>query len=94
MNERLDEELRALRDGEPRPLAYNHIETRVLSRIAEVRRATPALYAVRAAGVAGALGLGVVGGGATAVAVAGEVQEVSVFSVQTELAPSTLLDNH
>ena len=30
----------------------------------------------------------------TAVAVAGEVQEVSVFSVQTQLAPSTLLDNH
>ena len=38
--------------------------------------------------------MGVLGGGATAVAVAGEVQEVSVFSVQTELAPSTLLDNH
>ncbi len=94
MKERLDEELRALRKGEPKPRAYDHLETRVLARIAEGRRSTPALYAVRAAGIAGALGLGVLGGGATAVAVAGEVQEVSVFSVQTELAPSTLLDNH
>lgn len=94
MNKRLDDDLQALREGELTPLGYNHLETKVWARIADVRRATPFHYAVRAAGIVGALGLGVVGGGATAVAVAGEVQEVSVFSVQTELAPSTLLDHH
>lgn len=93
MNERLDEELRALRIGEPPPLAYHHLETKVLARIGEARRATPVLYAVRVAGIAGALGLGIVGG-AAAVTVASESQEVSAFAVATELAPSTLLDNH
>ena len=94
MNEQLDAELRALRNEELPPPRYDHLETRVLQTISEARRRTPAVYAVRAASITVALGLGVVGGGAAAVAVTGEASEVSVFSVQTELAPSTLLDSH
>ena len=96
MNDGLDDDLRALRD-EPPGGAYDQLETRVWRSIEEVRqarRAAPAVLAARTAAVVGALGLGVVGGGATAVAVAAEVQEISVFSVRTELAPSTLLDDH
>ena len=33
-------------------------------------------------------------GGATAVAVAAQSEEVSAFSAKAELAPSTLLDHH
>ena len=94
MNEQLDAELRALRNEELPPPRYDHLETRVLQTISEARRRTPAVYAVRAASITVALGLGVVGGGAAAVAITGEANEVSVFSVQTELAPSTLLDSH
>ena len=94
MNEQLDEELRALRNEELPPPRYDHLETQVLQTISEARRRTPAVYAVRAASITVALGLGVVGGGAAAVAITGEANEVSVFSVQTELAPSTLLDSH
>jgi len=97
MNDRLDEELRALGVGEPTPPGYHGVETRVLQTIGELRqarRATSSLYVVRVTGVAGALGLGMLVGGATAVAVARDVQEVSAFAVQTDLAPSTLLDHH
>lgn len=96
MDDRLDDDLRTLK-AEPTPEAYELIERRVWRGIAAVRQArqaAPALYAVRAAAVVGALGLGVASGGAAAVAVASEGQEISAFSVQAELAPSTLLDNH
>lgn len=97
MNDSLDQDLKALGAGEPIPTSYHGIETRALQAIGALRqgrRGARGVYAVRLAGVAGALGLGVVAGGATAVAVAHEVQEVSVFAVQTDLAPSTLLDHH
>lgn len=96
MDDRLDDDLRALK-AEPAPKAYDLIDARVWRGIAAVRqtrRAAPALYVLRAAGVVGALGLGVVSGGAAAVAVTNEGQEISAFSVQAELAPSTLLDHH
>ena len=96
MTNKLDEELRALR-AEPPARGYEEIDQGVWRGIAEVRRArqaAPVLYAARAAAVVGALGLGVAGGGMTAVAVAHEAQEVSTFSIHTELAPSTLLDHH
>jgi hypothetical protein len=96
MANRLDEEIRALRFEPPGP-GYEQIDQRVWRGIAEVRRArqaAPVLYAARAAAVAGALGLGVAGGGMTAVVLAREAQEVSAFSIHTELAPSTLLDHH
>jgi len=96
MNDRLDHDLEALRAERP-VAAYDHIDQQVWRGIAEIRRgrqAAPMLYAVRAAAVVGALGLGVAGGGAAAIAVAGESQETSAFSINSELAPSTLLDHH
>ncbi len=96
MNDRLDDELRALR-SEPTPAGYQQLESRVwqgVERVRQARAAAPTLLAVRAAAVGGALGLGVASGGATAAAVASQSQEVSAFSIQAELAPSTLLDHH
>lgn len=96
MTNTLDEEIRALR-SEPPGAGYAQIDQGVWRAITEARRArqaAPVLYAVRAAAVVGALGLGVAGGGATAVAVARGAQETSAFSIHSELAPSTLLDHH
>lgn len=96
MTKSLDEEIRALR-AQPPAAGYDQIDQRVWRGIAEARRvrqAAPMLYTVRAAAVVGALGLGVAGGGAAAVAVASEAPEVSAFSIHTQLAPSTLLDHH
>jgi hypothetical protein len=96
MDDRLDDELRALR-SEPLPAGYQRLEARVwqgIERVRQARAAAPTLLAVRAAAVVGALGLGVASGGATAVAVAAQSQEVSAFSAKAELAPSTLLDHH
>jgi hypothetical protein len=95
MNHKLDDELRSLR-AEPPGAGFGQIETRVWGSVESLRRAraaAPTLY-VRAAAVVGALGLGIASGGATAVAVAGQPQEVSAFSVRAQLAPSTLLDHH
>lgn len=96
MDHRLDDELKELR-AEPPAAAYDQIEQRVWRGIEGIRRArqaAPLLYAVRAAAVVGALGLGVAGGGAAAIAVASDAQETSAFSIKSELAPSTLLDHH
>ena len=96
MNDRLDEELRVLRAQTP-PARLEHLEVEVWRRIARERE-TPvagrAVFTLRAAAVLAALGLGIAGGGLTAVTVASEPQEVSVFSVNADLAPSTLLDHH
>lgn len=84
--------------GAPAPPAtFDAIEQRVWARIESMRlarRAAPLTLAGRAAAVAGALALGMLGGGMTAVAMAGEAQEISAFSIKAELAPSTLLDHH
>lgn len=96
MKDGLDDELRAL-GGEAPPADYDGLEARVWRDIGAARQArqvAPALLAVRVASVVGALGLGAAAGGATAVAIAGEAQEVSAFSVKADLAPSTLLDHH
>lgn len=96
MDDRLDDELRALK-AEPTPEAYDLIEHRVwrgISAVRQARQAAPLVYAVRAAAVVGALGFGVASGGAAAVAIASEGREISAFSVQAQLAPSTLLDYH
>lgn len=96
MHPDLEDDLKALSD-QPPCARLAGLEVVVWRRIAELRRArrdATTVYALRAAAVAGALGLGMLGGGATAVAVAAEMQEVSVFSVKTSLAPSTLLDEH
>jgi hypothetical protein len=95
MSNQFDEDMRALR-SEPPARGYDEIDAAVWRGIADARRsrqAAPMLYAVRAAAVVGALGLGVASGGATAVALAREAPEVSAFSINAELAPSTLLDH-
>jgi hypothetical protein len=95
MADHFDDEIKALR-SEPPARGYDRIDQGVWRGIAEARRArqaAPMLYAVRAAAVVGALGLGVAGGGAAAVAVASDAPEVSAFSIHTQLAPSTLLDH-
>ena len=96
MNSKLDDELRLLR-GEPPAGGFQQIEPRVwrsIEGVRQARAAAPTLYVARAAAVAGALGLGIASGGATAAAVAGQPQEISAFSVRAQLAPSTLLDHH
>lgn len=96
MKHRLEDELIAMR-GEPPAPRYGRIEAQVWASIDSVRQhrmAARELVGVRIAALAVALGVGMVGGGAAALAVADERQEVSVFSVNAELAPSTLLDRH
>lgn len=96
MNDRLDEALSILR-SQPPPVSCHELELNVwrgIDRIRQARAAAPALFAVRAAALLGALGLGVASGGATASALAAEPQEMSAFSVNAQLAPSTLLDHH
>lgn len=92
----LDLDLEALR-REPLAAGLDDVERRVWRRIEDerqARRAAPAVYAVRTAAVVAALAVGAATGGATAVDLARETQEISVFSVDTELAPSTLLDHN
>lgn len=96
MDDKLDALIKMARAETP-SAAYHTIEQRVWNEIDGVRKARQAVqmvFAGRAAAVAGALVLGIAGGGVTAVAVANETQETSAFSITTELAPSTLLDHH
>ena len=96
MNDKLDALIGAAK-AEPPPAAYHASEQRVWGQIEGVRRrgqAAPLVFAARAAAVGGALVLGIAGGGLTAEAIAREAQEISAFSIKTELAPSTLLDDH
>jgi hypothetical protein len=96
MTTSFEEEVRALRSEPPGP-GYEAIDQAVWRGIADVRlarKAAPVFYALRAAAVMGALGLGVAGGGATAMALASEAKEISAFSINSKLAPSTLLDHH
>ena len=94
MTNTLDRSIQILRSEPPAP-GYDHIDQAVWRGISDIRRArkaAPVLNAVRAAAVVGGLALGVAGGGVTAVAVASQPQEISAFSVDSKLAPSTLLD--
>lgn len=96
MNDRLDEALRALRAEPDAPADLDQLECGVWRSIEGVRKAqaaAPTIAAVRTVAVACALGLGIVSGGATAVSLASQPQEVSAFSLKAELAPSTLLDH-
>lgn len=94
MSGELDRELQALRTepvdarlGQLEPAVWKRIE-----RIEETRSTTLGFLPVRAVAIAGALGLGITGGTFAAVAVAREQHEISVFSIDSRLAPSTLLD--
>lgn len=56
-------------------------------------RATSAVFLpIRAAAVCVALAMGTAAGGLAAAQVSSERQEISVFSIDSHLAPSTLLD--
>jgi len=94
MSRRLDNALEALKAaGSERSL--DHLEPVVWRRIeaaGETRSMDWIVLPVRAAAVLVALGVGVAGGGFAASAAADEGREISVFSIDSRLAPSTLLD--
>ena len=94
MNDALDTALRALK-AEPQDCVLDHLEPAVWRRIESMRDArevSSAFLPVRAAAIIAALGFGVAIGGLGASDARAE-QEVSVFSLSTGLAPSTLLDD-
>jgi hypothetical protein len=96
MSRRLDDELSSLK-AEGSPTSLSQLESAVWRRIdaeREDRAAWSIFLPVRAAAVVAALGIGVAGGGFAAAAVASEPHEISVFSIDARLAPSTLLDGH
>lgn len=95
MSSKLDIEVQALR-AEPVG-SLSGIEQGVWGRIASAREARTAravFVPVRTASVLVALGIGIAGGGFTAAALAHETHEISAFSVNSHLAPSTLLGGH
>lgn len=92
MSDRLDHLFEALR-REPNA-ELPGLEGQVWARIdvwREHRHASIALAPLRAASVVAALGLGVVGGSLAANASGRAPVEISAFSVDAHLAPSTLL---
>jgi len=92
MSDELDQLFEALRRQTYAELPG--LEGQVWARIdawRESRRASNALAPLRAAAVVAALGLGLVGGSLAADAAARTPPEISVFSVDAHLAPSTLL---
>lgn len=92
MSDKLDQLFEALRRQPDAELPG--LEGQVWARIdawRENRRASSALVPLRAASVMAALGLGLVGGSLAANAAARTPPEISAFSVDAHLAPSTLL---
>lgn len=88
MSDRLDQLLMALRE-QPHEILPG-LEARVLATI-DGRHASNLLVLLRGTSVAAALGLGMVGGSLAANAAARKPPEISAFSVDAHLAPSTLL---
>lgn len=94
MSLRLDDQLAALGSAEAMA-PPDELEAAVWRRVRqfqEERSTARVLLRVQTGAVVIALGIGVVGGGLTAVAATGEPDDISVFSVHSALAPSTLLD--
>lgn len=94
MSRRLDNALEALKAAGPER-SLDHLEPAVWRRIeaaSELSSMDWIVLPVRAAAVVVALGVGVAGGGFAAAAAANERPEISVFSIDSRLAPSTLLD--
>lgn len=92
MNDILEPQLEALRRQPPDRLPG--LEGAVWTRIAALRDggvASRVLLPLRAASVAAALGLGLLGGRLATGAIEPAAPEISVFSVDARLAPSTLL---
>lgn len=94
MSDKLDHLIDAVRRQPPARL--DGLEGRVWARIDALRGPSGAsmlLTPLRAASVTAALVIGVIGGNLAATVLnAGKPIEVAAFSVDTRLAPSTLLD--
>lgn len=95
VSERLDRALRALK-AQPADRRLDQLEPAVWRRVerAEGRTAigAGAAFSVRFAGVVGSLCLGLAAGGLSAASAKVADNEISVFSVGPQLAPSTLLE--
>jgi hypothetical protein len=92
MSDRLDAELHALKGAvSGAPGGLEQAVWRRIEAVRESRRLAPIMVPVRAACVFVALGVGVAGGGLVAAATARDIPEISAFSVDAYLAPSTLL---
>ena len=94
MSRRLDNALEALKTAAPER-SLDQLEPAVWRRIkaaSETGSMDWIVLPVRAAAVMVALGVGVAGGGLAASSAADERREISVFSIDSHLAPSTLLD--
>jgi hypothetical protein len=91
VDDRLDRALQGLK-VEPLDARLDQLEPAVWSRIAGAHESAGFFLPVRAAAVFTALALGVAIGGLGANEVRASKQEVAAFSVETRLAPSTLLD--
>ncbi len=94
MSRWLDDELSSLKAEAPdrtlsqlEPAVWRRIET-----LREDRGVLSVFLPIRAVAVVAALGVGVAGGGFAAAAAAHQPHEISVFSIDTRLAPSTILD--
>lgn len=95
MNDTLEQQLEALRRQPPERL--HGLEGAVWSRIEALRGgelASRGLLPLRTASVVAALGLGLLGGRLATHALEPAAPEISVFSVDARLAPSTLLGGH
>ena len=92
MADRLDNLLTGLKT-EPTDRRLDQLEPTVwarLDRAGETR--SGAIFAFRTAAVVGSLFLGVATGGLAAGSVRAQADEISVFSLGPQLAPSTLLE--
>lgn len=94
VTDRLDRSLRALKD-EPTDLRLGALEAAVWRRLehrGELPKVGSMIFAVRATAVVGFLCLGFAAGGLSVASASTRPNEISVFSVGPELAPSTLLE--
>ncbi|HVI32018.1 hypothetical protein [Phenylobacterium sp.] len=94
MADRLETTLLALK-GQPADRPLDQLEPVVWRRLDEVRETRSgagAAFAVRVAAVMGSLFLGLAAGGLGAASAGARDNEISVFSLGPQLAPSTLLE--
>ena len=94
MNEPVERALQALKSASL-DRGLDQLEPAVWARIEarrEAREALPVFLPVRAAAVVAALAFGVAIGGVSVGEARAQRQEVSVFSMDSGLAPSTLLE--
>lgn len=94
MADPLDMQMLALK-REPLDVRLDQLEPRVWARLdgaGAEPQAGRTVFAFRTAAVVGALVLGLATGGLTALTAEPRTDEISVFSVGPQLAPSTLLE--